>query len=209
MLGDLDVCTLRSIRTMTQFFFSFEHQTSHAACFNARGLLYECVFNALLFSSSYRPVGKPVSHHVDTRPPFSSFLFGTSYRPSCPPRCSDTTLWVHPWCPLNFFIVIRSIGSLLPIGYHSTSLRLARLQNRSAAKLICSFFFRIDVHAIRPVDSSTTCHDLSKVAVTTPRSGSCETWVPLGPHRLGSQPSLTTRSGLPEDLPTCQWAQPT
>jgi hypothetical protein len=31
----------------------FEHQTSHAACFNARGLLYECVFDALLFSSSY------------------------------------------------------------------------------------------------------------------------------------------------------------
>jgi hypothetical protein len=37
----------------------------------------------------------------------------------------------------------------------------------------------------------------------------CETWVPLGPHRPGSRPSLTSRSGLPEDLPTCQWAQPT
>jgi hypothetical protein len=48
-----------------------EHQISHAACFNARGLLYECVFDALLFSSSYRPVGKPVSHHVVTRPTFS------------------------------------------------------------------------------------------------------------------------------------------
>jgi hypothetical protein len=27
------------------------------------------------FSSSYRPVGKPVSHHVVTRPTFSSLLF--------------------------------------------------------------------------------------------------------------------------------------
>jgi hypothetical protein len=61
---------------MTQFFLFLEHQTSHAACFNARGLLYECVFDALLFSSSYRPVGKPISHHVVTRPTFffSSFL---------------------------------------------------------------------------------------------------------------------------------------
>jgi hypothetical protein len=25
-------------------------------------------------------------------------------------------------------------------------------------------------------------HDLSKVAAPTPRSGACETWVPLGPH---------------------------
>jgi hypothetical protein len=29
----------------------------------------------------------------------------------------------------------------------------------------------------------------------------CETWVPLGPHRLGSRPSPTSGSGLPEDLP--------
>jgi hypothetical protein len=26
-----------------------EHQTSHVVCFNARGLLYDCVFDALLF----------------------------------------------------------------------------------------------------------------------------------------------------------------
>jgi hypothetical protein len=72
MLGDLGVSTLRSIKTMTQF-STFEHQTSHATCFNARGLLYESVFDALLFSSSYRPVGKLVSHHVTTRSTF--FLF--------------------------------------------------------------------------------------------------------------------------------------
>jgi hypothetical protein len=65
--GDLGVSTLRSIKTMTQFSSFFGHQTCHAAYFNARVLLYECAFDALLFSSSYRPVGKPVSHHVVTR----------------------------------------------------------------------------------------------------------------------------------------------
>jgi hypothetical protein len=52
-------------------------------------------------------------------------------------------------------------------------------------------------------------HDLSKVDAPTPRTGACETWVPLGPHRPGSQPSPTSGSGLLEHLPTCQWAQST
>jgi hypothetical protein len=45
---------------------AYKASSSHVVCFNARGLLYECVFDALLFSSPYRPVGKPVSHHVVT-----------------------------------------------------------------------------------------------------------------------------------------------
>jgi hypothetical protein len=47
--------SLHVVRSRPCLSFSslFEHQTSHAACFNARGLLYECVFDALLFSSSY------------------------------------------------------------------------------------------------------------------------------------------------------------
>jgi hypothetical protein len=46
-------------------------------------------------------------------------------------------------------------------------------------------------------------HDLSKVPAPTPRSGACETWVPLGPHRPGSRSSLTSGFGLPEDPTTC------
>jgi hypothetical protein len=38
---------------------------------------------------------------------------------------------------------------------------------------------------------------------------SCETWVPLGPHRPGSRPSMTSGSSLPENTPTCQWARST
>jgi hypothetical protein len=75
VLGDLGVSTLHSIKTMTQFSSLFEHQTIHVDCFNAHGLLYECVFDALLCSSSYRPVGKPISHHVVTQPTFSSSSF--------------------------------------------------------------------------------------------------------------------------------------
>jgi hypothetical protein len=32
----------------------------------------------------------------------------------------------------------------------------------------------------------------------------CETWVPLGPHRPGSQSSLTSGFGPSEDPPTYQ-----
>jgi hypothetical protein len=45
-------------------------------------------------------------------------------------------------------------------------------------------------------------HDLSKVVAPTPRSGDCETGVPLGPHQPGSRLSPTSGSGLPEDSPT-------
>jgi hypothetical protein len=87
---------------------------------------------------------------------------------------------------------------------------IGKTTNRSAAKLTCSFFlFGADVHAIRLSIALRLRHDLSKVAAPTPRSGACKTWVPLGPHRLGSRPSPTSGSGLPEDPPTCQWAQPT
>jgi hypothetical protein len=55
-------------------FFSSEHETSHVVCFNAQGLLYECVFDTLLFSSSYQPIEKPVSHHVINRSLFSLLL---------------------------------------------------------------------------------------------------------------------------------------
>jgi hypothetical protein len=83
---------------MSQFSSIFEHQTSLAAFFNARELLYECVLDALLFSSSYRPVGKPVSHHVVTQPTFSSLSL--------------------------FWIIIPAILSAMMLEYHSMSVSL-------------------------------------------------------------------------------------
>jgi hypothetical protein len=73
MLGDLGVSTLRSIQDHDSGFFSFEHQTSHAACFNAQGLHYECLQRPLVFLV-VPTCWKPVSHHVVTRTTFSSFF---------------------------------------------------------------------------------------------------------------------------------------
>jgi hypothetical protein len=88
-LGDQSVSTLRSIKTMTQF-SSFEHQNSHVACFNAQGLLYECVFDASCFLHRTDLLGNPflITSLLD----FILFFFGSSYWLSFLPRCSDTTL---------------------------------------------------------------------------------------------------------------------
>jgi hypothetical protein len=68
----------------------FEHQTSHAACFNAQGLLTSASLTPLIFLvvSTCRETCFP-SRHYSTY--FFFFIFGSSYRPSCLPRCSDTT----------------------------------------------------------------------------------------------------------------------
>jgi hypothetical protein len=137
------------------FLLYLEHQTSHAACFNAQGQLYECVFDNLLFPLSYRPVGNFFSHHVFTRPTFSSFFWII-----IPVILPATMLGYYSMSaslmPFNFFIVVSiywksaSYRSLLDLAL------FGKTTNRSSAKLICSFFFWTDVHAIRPVDSSTT-----------------------------------------------------
>jgi hypothetical protein len=59
---------------------------------------------------------------------FLFFFFGPSYRPSCLPRCSDTTHECIFDALLIFSLTFRSIRSMLPIGHHSTSLHSARLQ---------------------------------------------------------------------------------
>jgi hypothetical protein len=49
--------------------------------------------------------------------------------------------------------------------------------------------------------------DFVSAASPTHRSGACEKWIPMGPHRLGSQRSLSSGPDLPEALPTCKWAR--
>jgi hypothetical protein len=92
MLGDLGASTLRSIKTMMQF-SSLKRQTSRAARFNARGLLYESVFDALLISSSYRPVGKHISHHVVTNLLFLLFSFLDHHTGH--PACHDARILLY------------------------------------------------------------------------------------------------------------------
>jgi hypothetical protein len=56
-----------------------DNVVSHITCvsMNHQNQLEQMANGAMFatFSSSYRPVGKPVSHHVVTRPTFSSLLF--------------------------------------------------------------------------------------------------------------------------------------
>jgi hypothetical protein len=137
--------------------------------------------------------------------------------------------------PFPFWIIIAAILPAMMLGYYSMSASLmpskifsssfrsiwkpasyrssldlssiGKTTNRSAAKLTCSFFFFGPTCMIYNLSIVLRLrHDLSKVTAPTPRLGGCETWVPLGPHRLGSWPSPTSGSGLPEDPPTCQWA---
>jgi hypothetical protein len=73
------------------------------------------------------------------------------------------------------------------------------------------FLFLIHMHPMRlhrrHVFASHR-RDFVSAASPTRRSGPCETWVPTGPHRPGSQPSPTGGLDLPEDPPTCPWALP-
>jgi hypothetical protein len=157
-----------------------------------------------LFSLSYRPVGKPVSHHVATRSTFfsSSFL---DHHTGHPARHDARILLMSASSmPSEFFIVVSIYWK--PASYRS-SLDLSsfgKISNRSAAKLILFFFFGPTCMLFYLSIALRLRHDLSKVDAPTPRSTACETWVPLGPHRPGSRPSPTSGSGLLEDQPTCQ-----
>jgi hypothetical protein len=74
------------------FLLFLEHQTSHAVYFNARGLLYECVFDTLLFPRRTDLMGNPflITSSLDLIF-LLFFFFGPSYRTSYPLWCSDTT----------------------------------------------------------------------------------------------------------------------
>jgi hypothetical protein len=118
--------------------------------------------------------------------------------------------WVHLRCPLKFFIIASIYWK--SASYRSSldlpSIRQDWKQVGCDADLFL-FLFGPTCMLFDQLIAPRLCHDLSKVAAPTPRSGACETWVPLGPHRPGSWPSPTSGSGLLHDPPTCLWAQPT
>jgi hypothetical protein len=155
MLGDLGVSTLCLINTMTQFFLFFEHQTSHAACFNARTLLYKCVSDALLF---FFVVPTCWEAHFSSSRYSTYFLFPSFFWIIIPAILPTTMLRYYSMSaslmPSKFFIIVSIYWKP---AFYKLSLDLSsfgKTTNRSAAKLTYSFFFWTDVHAIRPVDSS-------------------------------------------------------
>jgi hypothetical protein len=89
-----------------------------------QGLLYECVFDAHLFFSSYRPIRKSISHHF-----FLLILFWIII----PAILSATMLRYYSMSaslmPSEFISSsFQSFGNQLPIDRHSTSLESARLK---------------------------------------------------------------------------------
>jgi hypothetical protein len=93
MLGDLGVSSLRTINTITQSSSYFEHQTSHAAASmlgdysTSASSTPSCFLHRTnLLENSFQ-----ITSLLDLLRFLLLFLFGPSYRPSCPPRCSDTT----------------------------------------------------------------------------------------------------------------------
>jgi hypothetical protein len=179
MLGALGISTLRSIKTMTQFFFSFlEHQTSHAVCFNAWD------YSTSVSSTPSFFLVVPTCWEIrfsSRRYSIYYFFFFSSYldhHTGHPARHDARILLMSASSmPSEFFIVVSIYWK--PTFYRS-SLDLSSFSktlNRLIAKLICFFlFFWTDVHAIRPVDSSTTYETWVHLARGLMRHG--YPWVP-------------------------------
>jgi hypothetical protein len=158
MLGDLGASTLRSIKTLTQVFFSF---------FNIKpAMLATSMLGDYSTSASSTPscflrridlLGNPFLTTSLLDLLFILFSFFDHHTGHLARHDALILLMSASSMPSKIFSSsFRSIGNLLPIGHHSTSLRSARLQTSRLPSRFVLFPFWTDVHAIRPVDSSTT-----------------------------------------------------
>jgi hypothetical protein len=141
MLGDLGVSTLRSIKTMTLFFFSF---LSIKAAMLPASMLGEYSTSASSTPSCFLHrtdlLGNPflITSLLDL---LFLFLFWIIIPAILPATMLEYYLRVHLGCPLNFFIVVSIYWKH---GSYRLSLDLSsfgKITNRSAAKLTCSFSF--------------------------------------------------------------------
>jgi hypothetical protein len=158
MLGDLGISTLHSIKTMTQFSSLFGASNQPCCLLQCLGTTLRVrLRRPLVFPHHTDLLGNPflITPLLDL---FSLLSFWNIMPAILPAMMLGYYSMSASLMPSEIFSSsFRSIGSLLLIGRQSTSLRFGKTSNRSAAKLICfSFFFWTDVHAIRPVNSSTT-----------------------------------------------------
>jgi hypothetical protein len=147
-------------------------------------------------------------------------LFFTSPQPSgsmLPSRLRSTSLWsvFRPSlkvCWLHL-IPVRSVvlqAATTPCLHFKPLDLLSRDLMFAFVRAEEGFLFFIPMHPMRLHRRhifASLRHDFVSNASPTRQSGACETWVPMGPHRPGSQRSLSSGPDLPEALPTCKWAQ--
>jgi hypothetical protein len=150
-----------SIKTMTQFsslFWASNHSCCLLQCLGT--ILRERLWHHLVFfvvSTCWETCFS--SHHYSTSL-FFSFFFGSSYRPSCLPRCSDTTLWVRPWRSLNFFVIVSIYWKSSSYKSSLDHTMFGKTKNRSAAKLASFFFFGPTCTLFDLSIALWLCHDL-------------------------------------------------
>jgi hypothetical protein len=121
-------------------------------------------------------------------------------------RPSLKVCWLHPG-PVRSVVLLAAMAPCLhfkPLDLLPRDLMFAFVRAQK------DFLFRIPVHPMRLDRHHVfTPHrrDFVSAALPTRRSEACETWVPMGPHRPGSQRSLSSGPDLPEAMPTCKWAR--
>jgi hypothetical protein len=145
-----------------------------------------CLCDALFFFTSPRPTGSTLLSRLRSTSLWSTF------------RPSLKVCWLY-------LILVRSavLQAMIAPCLHFKPLDLLS-RDLMFAFVRAKQPMRLHRHHV----SASLRHDFVSAALPTHRSGACETWVPMGPHRPGSQPSPTGGPDLPEDPPTCPWVLP-
>jgi hypothetical protein len=162
----------------------FEHQPDFLGRLTARGLLYECV----CVTPSFLHVASTYWKHASITSPLelplvsvSTFLEGVLASPDS----GQSGVLLSVMAPCLHFKPL----DLLPSGLMFVFVRAQE-----------DFLFWIPVHPMRLHRRHVFTplrRDFVSAASPTRRSGACETWVPTGPHRPGSQPSPIGGPDLP------------
>jgi hypothetical protein len=148
MPGDLGVSTLRSIKPCLNFSSLFGASNQPCCLLQCSGTTLRVRLRQSLIFFIVLTCWEFFSHHVFTRPTFSSFFFWIIIPVILPATMLGYYSMSASLMPFNFFIIVSiywksaSYRSLLDLA------SFGKTTNRSSAKLICSFFFWTDVHAI-------------------------------------------------------------
>jgi hypothetical protein len=203
----------------------FPHEDSRCfVCFPREEHLFpkqKAVGRGFFLRASTRPSRSPYYSGATLRVRLcDTLLFFTSPRPTgsmLPSRLHSTFLWsafqsslkVH-WLhliPVSSAVLQAATAPCLhfkPLDLLSRYLTFAfvRAEEDFSSLILVHPMWLHRHHVFAPLR-----RDFVSTTSPTRRSGACETWVPMGPHRPRSQRSLSSGPDLPKALPTCKWAR--